>query len=33
LAIVYRQLAKMQPEALIAAEDRTAEIRARIESL
>ena len=33
LAMVYRQLAKMHPEALIAAEDRTAEIRAGIESL
>jgi deoxyribodipyrimidine photolyase-related protein len=33
LAMVYRQLARMQPDALIAAEDRTAEIRAGIESL
>ena len=33
LAIVYRQLAKMQPEALIAAQGRAAEIRAGIESL
>ena len=33
LAMVYRQLAKMQPEALIAAQGRAAEIRAGIESL
>lgn len=33
LAMVYRQLAKMQPEALIAVQGRTAEIRAGIESL
>jgi deoxyribodipyrimidine photolyase-related protein len=33
LAMAYRQLAKMQPEALIAVQGRTAEIRAGIESL
>ncbi len=33
LTMVYRQLAKMQPDALIAVQGRTAEIRAGIESL